>query len=338
MPDGTRSSRRPGVSRLTPGDVELRDALERALTEIGLPAPRQVVRRPSEYRTSFPLEELEVTLAGGEELSLAFKRLDWSLLDEEARLAKPSFLHDPAREPAVYASLLAPADLGAPAYFGALLEPEAGRHWLFIEWVEGRELYQVGELELWEAAGRWLGELHLRFEERDATADLPLLDHDERYYRAWLGRASRFAEGERERTRFLSWLEGRYDGVVEELLALPRTLLHGEFYASNVLVAGVAESCRVAPVDWELAARGPGLVDLAALVSGDWGEEERNAIVDAYRATVGNDSFSPRQLDVARLHLAVQWLGWASPEWVPPEGQRHDWLGEAVELAARLAL
>jgi hypothetical protein len=328
------------VESLALADAELRDGLERALSALGRPGPSRIVRRPSEYRTSFPLEELEVTLTDGEELHLAFKRLDWSLLDNEARLAKPGFLHDPAREPAVYASLLAPAELGAPEYCGALVEPEVERHWIFVEWIEGRELYQVGELELWEEAARWLARLHARFGGRavEEAADLPLLDYDEAYYRRWLSRASRFAENDRERGRLLSWIGARYDRVVEELLSLPRVLVHGEFYASNVLVVGTTGSCRVAPVDWELAARGPGLVDLAALVSGGWEEGDREAIVSAYRAAVGHDSFTLRQLDLARLHLAVQWLGWASPEWVPPEHQRHDWLGEALELTERLEL
>lgn len=323
-----------------PADLELQDGLERALAEVGRPGPSRVVRRPSEYRTSFPLEELDVTLVDGEELRLAFKQLDWSLLGDEGRLAKPDFLHDPRREAAVYASLLAPAGLGAPAYFGALLEPEAGRHWLFVEWVEGRELYQVGDLGLWAEAARWLGGLHTRFQAQldDETAAVPLLDYDQTYYRRWLARARRFAKGDRERAQALSWLAQRYEAVVESLLSLPRTVLHGEFYASNVLVDGAAGSCRVAPVDWELTARGPGLVDLAALVSGGWRNSEREAIVDAYRGEVGGEAFSVQQLDLARLHLAVQWLGWAPPEWVPPEGQHHDWLGEAVELAEGLGL
>jgi aminoglycoside phosphotransferase (APT) family kinase protein len=126
--------------------------------------------------------------------------------------------------------------------------------------------------------------------------------------------------------------------VVAVPLNLPKTVIHGEFYASNVLVAGEASVPRVCPVDWELAASGPGLIDLAALVSGGWAEEDREAIVSAYRSAAGTVAFSPEQLDLARLHLAVQWLGWAPPNWTPPEGQRHDWLGEALELVERLDL
>lgn len=321
-------------------DAELREGLETALGEAGLPAPGEIRRRASEYRTSFPLEQLDVVLADGTALCLAFKQLDWQQLDDDARLAKPEFLHDPGREPAVYASVLTSASLGAPRYYGAVVDPEAERHWLFVEWVEGRELYQVGDLELWAAAARWLGGMHLVFrDEVDRLArHVALLDYDEKYYRRWIDRARAFSRESGAGRKALEWLARRYDPVVEVLLALPRTFLHGEFYASNVLVASGEQGCRVAPVDWELAAHGPGLVDLAALVSGGWEEEKREAIVTAYSSVVGPATFTSRQLDLARLHLAVQWLGWAPSTWIPPEGQRHDWLSEALELAERLGL
>ncbi|HET7177808.1 MAG TPA: hypothetical protein VFI63_03885 [Solirubrobacterales bacterium] len=301
-------------------------------------------RRPSAYRTSFPLEEVELTLGDGSELRLACKRLGWSGLGDQARLAKSRFLHDPEREPAVYASVLPAAPAGPPRCHGSLIEPEADRYWLFVEWVEGRELYQVGERALWEAAAGWLAEMHVAL-----AADLDrhaergrLLDYDEAHYRRWIERAAEFARAPGQpasRAGSIEWLARRYDQVVEGLLALPKTVIHGEFYASNVLVAGGAPAPRVAPVDWELAAAAPGVVDLAALISGGgWEEEDREAIVAAYRSAAGPGAASPRQLDLARLHLAVQWLGWAPPSWVPPEGQRQDWLGEAVALAEGLGL
>jgi Ser/Thr protein kinase RdoA (MazF antagonist) len=326
-----------------PSDAELREALEEALAAVGVAAPRELRRRQSEYRTSFPLEELDLTLEDGGRLRLAFKSLDWCGLDEEAQLAKPEFLHDPRREPEVYASLLAPGAITAPRYYGSAIEPGAERHWLFVEWVGGRELYQVGERGLWEAAARWLAEMHARFApdvERHADRGC-LLDYDAAYYRCWIERAREFARAPGQPpslSRSLDWLAGVYEEVVEGLLELPKTVVHGEFYASNVLVAGDGHSPRVAPVDWELAATAPGPIDLAALISGDWDVEDREAIVSAYRSAPGVAPFTPRQLDLARLHLAVQWLGWAPPSWAPPEGQRHDWLAEAVGLAERLGL
>lgn len=97
------------------------------------------------------------------------------------------------------------------------------------------------------------------------------------------------------------------------------------------------EGVRVAPVDWELAAAGSGLTDLAALVGG-WPRSDREALVAAYATEPGVPPFTTRDLDFARLQLAIQWLGWAPPEWEPPEGQRHDWLAEAVQLAEELDL
>jgi Phosphotransferase enzyme family len=328
------------VAREAPGDAPLHDALRLALAEVGLGPPRDVARRRSEYATSFPLEELDVTLEDGDELPLVWKRLEWAALDESARLAKPAFLHDPLREPAAYASLLSPHGIG-PRYFGSAIEPEAERYWLFLERVQGRELYQVGEIEMWRATAAWLAETHraLAGEVESGAPPARLIECDEAYYRRWLERAVEFAAlaGDPERSRGLDWLAERYDPVVEALLDLPQTVIHGELYASNVLVGGEASAPRICPVDWEMAARGPGLLDLAALVSGGWREEERAAIVSAYRSVAG-DAFSAERLDLARLHLCVQWLGWAPPSWVPPEGQRHDWLGEALALAEGLDL
>jgi aminoglycoside phosphotransferase (APT) family kinase protein len=326
----------------SPSDAELREVLDPILAEAGVAAPSVIRRRASEYRTSFPLEELELTFEDGAELRLAFKRLEWDALTAEARLAKPEFLHEALREPAVYARLLAPAALGTPRCYGSFADSEAGRHWLFVEWVEGRELYQVGERELWQAAAAWLGTMHRHFAEQSGRGqDNFLLDYDPTYYRRWIDRARSFAgvSGQSPaRRRSVEWLAPRYEAACEELLALPRTIVHGEFYASNVLVAGDPADPRVAPVDWELAASAPGVIDLAALVSGGWSDQDRGAIAAAYRTTAGPFSPSPRGLDLARLYLAVHWLGWAEPSWTPPPGQRQDWLGEALSLAEELRL
>ena len=341
MARSPRPSPQPSAGGPAASDLALRNALQSALAEIGIGPPGEIHRRPFAYRTSFPLEELDLTLEDGSELRLIFKDLAWSGLDEQARLAKPEFLHDPLREPAVYASVLSPRGLG-PRCYGSAIDVGAERYWLFVERIEGRELYQVGDLELWRAVASWLGEMHasLAGELEGLAGEARLIDYDEAYYRRWLARARDFvaAAAQPQRSRALDWIAARYDGVVEGLLELPRTVLHGEFYASNVLVAGEAPASRVCPVDWEMAARGPGLVDLAALIAGDWKEKDREAIVVAYRSAAGIAPVFQDQLDLCRLHLAVQWLGWAPPSWTPPEGQRHDWLSEALALAEGLGL
>lgn len=327
-------------------DAEVREGLERALGAAGYELAGDVERRPYAYRTSFPLEELRVELAGEGPVTLLFKQLDWEVLEPEAQLAKPHFLHDPDREPAVYRELLPQAPPGPARFFGAVTEPD--RHWLFVERIEGRELFQIGERELWEEAARWLARFHVamvpdldRYQQ-----DGRLINHDAAFYAHWLERARGFAAERNDGSAAkVAWLGERHDGVVEVLQAQPRTVLHGEFYASNVLVAsgsdptpvGRKSEARVAPVDWELASVGPGLSDLAALVSG-WPDADRDAIVAAYADEAGVPSFTSRDLGFARLQAAIQWLGWAPPEWEPPEGQRHDWLAEALSLAEELEL
>ena len=130
-------------------------------------------------------------------------------------------------------------------------------------------------------------------------------------------------------------------GSSERVVALPVTFLHGEFYASNVLVQ--EEGLARVPVDWEMAAVGPGLIDLAASPPAGGPPDERKALAFAYpprwcpaRWPPAPDAFRAA-LDYCRLHLAVQWLGW-STGWSPPPEQAQDWLGEALFLAEKLGL
>jgi hypothetical protein len=93
----------------------------------------------------------------------------------------------------------------------------------------------------------------------------------------------------------------------------------------------------------EMAAIGPGPIDLAALVGG-WGATERQRLATAYRrelARAGTTAPAPEALAAdlsrSRLHLALQWLGWSS-EWRPPSEHAHDWVGEALMLTEELGL
>ena len=329
-----------------PPDAELHDALQRALRRSTSERATIVAieRRPSAYRTSFAVEELDVTLEGGSRLALVFKDTGPQALREEARVAKPKLLYDPLREIEVYRGLLAGAGLGTATYYGSVVDEAGSRYWLFIERVRGVELYQVGELAVWEAAARWLARMHSRFAALGAdAASERLIAHDARYYRRWIDRASEFArQGAEERRRRVQSLAPSYDRVVECLLGLPATMIHGEFYASNVLAAKPPEPPRVCPIDWEVAGFGPGLIDLAALTTG-WEAGACEAMERAYRAELrapyewtGSETRFAEAVDCARMHLAVRWLGWAPASWVPPEEHRHDWLGEALALADRI--
>lgn len=217
----------------------------------------------------------------------------------------------------------------------------------------GIALYQVGEFATWERVARWLAGLHTYFAgERGvgpASRTRYIIDYDADFYRVWMRRARAFAcrrvvhSVSRERCRAIARLAGRYERVVARLAGLPKTLIHGEFFPSNILVQPGVGGPRVCPVDWETVARGPGLIDLAALVAGDWTAAERRALALAYHdalslgARWSDVEAFMAALDWCRLHLAVQWLGW-STDWTPPTEHAHDWLREALSLVEKLDL
>ena len=327
-----------------PTDTELGEVLRRILGPTGRIA--RLERAPSRYASSYPLEELKVWLDGGQVLELMMKNVGRDSLSQDAQLAKPVFLRNPRREIKAYLEIVPRVENGPPKFHGAEVDETAGRFLIFIEKVPGVELFQVGDLEMWQAVARWLARFHLATEAAVVSAPPELIRYDSDWYRTWARRALEFA---RELTPAARNVLENYDPFVERLLSLPRCCIHGEFYASNVLVHRHETSTRVAPVDWEMAAVGPGLVDLAALVAGKWTDFKRTAIALSYfderkkamaaRSGEGdrlNDSTSLMWLlDHARLHLAIQWLGW-SDRWLPPAEHRHDWMREMIELADRI--
>jgi aminoglycoside phosphotransferase (APT) family kinase protein len=320
------------------GGGELRSELERLFgREI-----ESLEQHPCPYRTSYELDELDVRLSDGTRLQLMLKSLGRGALDPAARRAKPGFLHDPLREIEAYRSLLADAELGTPHFYGAVVQPEQDRYWLLIENVSGEVLWQVGELDVWREAARWLAVLHSRFDGRHlAGAEAHVLRYDAPFYASWMQRALEFAD--RETRERLEWLSTRYGQVVARLAEHPATFIHGEFYASNVLIQRGHGRLRVCPIDWENAAVGPGVIDVAALTTGAWSAPERERIARGYleqSAALGHEHDEDElleTLELARLHLAVQWLGW-EPTWLPPAEHRHDWLGEALGIAGALGL
>jgi aminoglycoside phosphotransferase len=331
----------PSASSAT--DADLERAVTSLLAEGANGRVEELTRRPSPYRSSFPLEEVEVRLKGGTSLRLMFKDLSPSALADTAR-SKPTFLHQPLREIETYRRILEPAALGPPRCYGAVVEPGLDRYWLFLEKVPGVELYQVGAFRLWKAVASWLADLHARFARaEDLAVEVPLLVHDSGFYAMWPERAAGLLgeAGRDEDRRRIQAIGRRYEEVIERLLSLPRTLIHGEFYASNVLVDERTDRPRVAPIDWELAAIGPGLMDLAALTTG-WEGRQVRELVRAYReGAPGNPAVQQEgfRLDLAccRLHLAMQWLGW-SAAWAPPPAHRRDWMAEARRAAEELEL
>ncbi len=292
-------------------------------------------RRPHPRRSSFVLEELDVELHGGDRFSVVFKNIGPDALLSLADRGRTAVDYDPECEIRAYRDVLSP-DLGTPACYGAELDPPKGRYWLFLEKVVGMELVDIGEFARWEEAAQWL----VRFQRRHSDSNrLPtgFQRYDANYYRLWLERAVRAVPALQRRFGLpgpaFQTLRSGYGAIVAQLTDLPLTVVHGDFYPSNIILvsASVAQS-RLCPVDWGAMALGPGLIDLAALVSGSWSESQRKRLVKDYWRCLQADRMSFDEFLSAmlccRVFLSLQWLASCSGrEELPPGVQ--SWVREA---------
>ena len=313
---------------------------------------KQLRRRSSAYSSSYVLENLEVELDRGEHLRLVFKNLSPGSLLKTARQVRPGFVYHPEREIEIYRHVLDSERLGTPIWYGAVEVPELERYWLFLERVDGPLLWQRGRLRSWEQAARWLARLHTQYGVQRRNGSAPWLKYlaryDEHMLSTWLLRAEEFLRRDNDNSlevcRRFSRLASRYDEVIARVLNLPMSLIHGEFFPSNIILRPRRRDWEICPVDWEMAAIGPGLIDLAALTAGNWTSDQKRKMVAAYRNALGDAKGwlpSIRELSEAvaycQLHLSVQLLGWAS-DWSPPKRHTQNWLGEALRLSGALGL
>jgi hypothetical protein len=347
-----RALRVDPADRRRPRPGELHDALDRLLSR-AVPLRRivDIESRPMPYASSFAIEEIRVRLDDGRTLDLVCKDAGEAAMLLDAKRVKPRFLYNPIREIATYESILAPLGVDAPRFFGSTIDERARRYWLFLERVRGRPLTEVGEFDAWRNACRWLARMHSRLACEPAMAGIaatvPLVRYDRTHWRRWIARADRYVRGGAEplwRRRRFARLVSRYDAVIDAMAGLPARFVHGEFFASNVLVQHAGSDVRVCPLDWELAGIGPVLIDLAALTAGRWSEAARTDLAMSYHEALdpGGNTWLPRDafvraLDCCRLQIAVRQLGWAA-QWTPPSPHTQDWLGDALHSAESIGL
>ena len=318
-------------------------SLERALA-VWFGARRGVARierRPSVQQSSFFVDEIDVRFDDGTSVELFAKAVEWDAMTPGARAAKPPFLWNPDRERATYESILAPLGIDGARYFGSFIT--GGVRYLLLERLRGTPVWQFAEFAAWREAAGWLARMHARVGASGATcsrAAAHLVQYDRPFYDCWMQRAQAFHE-----SAALETLAAHHPRVVDALLAEPATFIHGEFYPANVLVERRARGVFVVrPVDWEMAALGPALMDVACLLAGRWSDEERADLADAYfaeRAALGGrvptrDHYL-RTLDCCLVHLSIRNLGW-SREWAPPPDHLHDWLTDALRLCDKWTL
>ena len=267
-------------------DDELSVALSRVLGPLGA-----VERSPSPWASTATLENLEVTARDGSAHQLVLKAGGRAT----------------AREAQTYQGLLCAEPLGTPRW---VTGSDRGGGWLVIETIAGAPLWQSDGTDAWCAAARRLAHVHRQLAGR--TDDVgPAAGTD---YETQLALAA-------ARDPRVWQLRGAHAEAASVVRAAPLTVIHGEAFASNVLVTSGGD---VVLVDWETAGRGCGLTDLAALTAG-WAAPDQDRIASAYSGDL-------TALPAARLLLAVRWLGEPAPS--PGAGggrSRHtDWWSEAA--------
>ena len=309
-----------------------------AARDATLGAVTAVESRPSLYRSSCSLHDVDVRFDDGSTLAIVAKAVDWSAMCPEAHRARPRWVWDERRERAVYESVLPAAGMATARYFGSYVSESGVRH-LLLERIDGVPLWQSGNFDTWCEAARWLARMSVQVTTATIAATAafaPLLRYQRPFYEAWMRRACAFHA---DTTPSVLTLLKPHQKVVDWLACECPAFLHGEFYSSNILVER-QESRRdlVRPVDWEMAALGPASIDLACLLSGRWTDAERSELAGAYYGELSTLGVRVpererylRTLDYSLIHLAVRNLGW-SGDWTPPSDRAHDWLGEAIRL------
>jgi Ser/Thr protein kinase RdoA (MazF antagonist) len=224
--------------------------------------------------------------SGGELLTVATgaRTVELLLKDHGRRRLPGDDGERAAREIEVYRRILDPELLGTPRHLGWRLEAQDGRSWLLLEHVRGTLLRDLS-FEHWRAAAAWLGRLQGHAAARGLALDPPafLLRHDLAHLSSTAEEAFRAVAsidvGLEQDLR--DAIEGYQEGF-RRLDAQPRTLVQGSFRPENVLLDPAAPP-RVIPLDWEHAALGCALHDVAALVNG-LDRERRMQLLEVHRA------------------------------------------------------
>jgi hypothetical protein len=320
-------------------DGALRQFLEGVLSDRSASGPAIVGldRAPCEHWGSYENEILTVRLADGDELRLFLKNFGRSKLPKDAAGERRE------RELRVYSDLLDGAELGTARFYAAEWDTAASRFWLFLEFVDGEPLRYCG-FEHWLEAAAWLARLHGRFSGRQAQLRTSrfLMRHDAAFFFGAAHRALEAVAGLSDvlARRLASVLE-TYEPVVTVLSREPDTLVHGSFRPQNVLVARSCEPSRICPTDWELAAFGRSIHDLAFLCNG-FRSPQLDELLDAYdreARRVGlplrNRDELRHEIDCFRLHKTISSLGHLG-QWPHPARTASEVVAAAEELAGTL--
>lgn len=336
----------PAHTRLV-SDHDLRSFVEMAFSarRRQLGAVICIERRLFSTYSSFSIEQLLVQFQAADDVRLVFKDLSPAALSVEAQQVRPTGSHHPHCEVWIYREVLAKARLGTAYCYASCADHRSERYWLLLEEVAGDDLGKVGDFSIWQAAAGWLALAHTRLPNvvgNRSSNNLP--DYDAACFNRWIDRAQQIYGDSHnwpgDRLSAIEWnfLIDQSRRAATLVDRLGRTIIHGEFYASNILAGRSGDQLRICPIDWETAGHGTGLLDLAAIVAGGWSEAEKKRLAETYWESLDKtgvespSTFDGRALSACRLLMAMKWIGWKR-QWEAPAEHRCDWLSEAVAMA-----
>jgi aminoglycoside phosphotransferase (APT) family kinase protein len=293
----------------------LRQCLGRAVPDlVGSPPAVTGIRRVRfNLATSYDTYLLTVELASGEQLKVFLKNFGFSVRPKDGPRQRRE------RELRVYQDLLRENDLGTARYYGSVVDESRGRFWLLLEFVDGTPVGYC-DLEYWPAAAEGLGRMHGAFArqgDRLRACDF-LIRQDGAFFWSKTERALKdVGQIAPHLVDRLAALVSRYAPVVAAMTGQPPTLVHGGCRPSNILVRVASDPSRVCVLDWEEAAVGPPLVDVAYLLDG-FEPPTLDRFLDAYRrgASAYDLALPPAGemrylVDCFRLHMTLNSLSQA---------------------------
>jgi aminoglycoside/choline kinase family phosphotransferase len=296
------------------------ETLAQALSQLrGQPVGiRKLRRQVVEYNESFLSERVELLLDRGENLRLFFKDLNPAHQYEMARKVRVLDLAPSYRELRVYQSILAGLGLGTPQLYAARWEPERGIYWLFLEDTGNSRLRECRNFAHWLSAAQWAARFHASARRLPDSQTNFLPQYDRSHYEASAERIEKLLPSLEARDR--PAVERALDLYLERIdwfCLLRRTVVHGQFFGRNVMLRKRNSEQKIAVIDWETAARGPGAFDLASLSAGHWSASQKQSLwrayFDRYRADMPRPlAWEPfcREVGAVALYQCLEWLGW----------------------------
>jgi hypothetical protein len=284
-------------------------------------APQIISRDRTGRSSTFANEIVTCRLDDGSELRLLCKYA--------RNNSHPAFGHRRGIEYEVrtYETVLESLGMSTPRFYGSHYHEPDNEHWVVMEYLEGGLTVNKGpQPAAIISAAQWIGTFHARGAEwLERESPDWLIEYDQDYFAGWAERLLDFAQPLHSRYPWLNELCSNYAVFVPRLLAIPRTLIHGEFTVHNVIlrhwnvpkadwvrVSKAMGGVDIAPIDWESTAVSFGEIDIAFLLDGTWPEDVQRVCFDQYRKFRWGDNAPPDfedNLKAAKLYLNLRWLG-----------------------------